>query len=180
MIVRGVLVGVAVFGGALACGPSAHAAEGSEAEGRVSEEKTLIGSFCGGFAAIPCPEGLACVDDPRDDCDPNRGGADCGGVCRKDPPRPDACAHPHPGLDYVSQDPEQCLAITFSCAEGAQRFFNPCGCGCRDTGRRCNDNNPNREYISQDPELCAAIRFFCESGYQPFFDACGCGCERAP
>lgn len=38
-------------------------------------------TFCGGFAGIRCPSGLTCYDDPRDDCDPKRGGADCGGVC---------------------------------------------------------------------------------------------------
>ena len=36
---------------------------------------------CGGFAGLLCPEGLICVDDPSDDCDPARGGADCIGVC---------------------------------------------------------------------------------------------------
>src|SRR2546423_832122 len=37
--------------------------------------------FCGGFAGIQCPDGSACVDDPSDGCDPNAGGADCGGMC---------------------------------------------------------------------------------------------------
>ncbi|HMJ15007.1 MAG TPA: hypothetical protein VK524_26520 [Polyangiaceae bacterium] len=36
---------------------------------------------CGGFAGLPCPAGFDCVDDPRDDCSPCRGGADCGGIC---------------------------------------------------------------------------------------------------
>ncbi|KAF2463130.1 uncharacterized protein BDR25DRAFT_246289, partial [Lindgomyces ingoldianus] len=39
------------------------------------------GPRCGGFAGLPCPDGLKCVDDPRDDCDPKHGGADCIGVC---------------------------------------------------------------------------------------------------
>ena len=39
------------------------------------------GQFCGGFGGIQCPDDLTCVDDPRDDCDPERGGADCGGIC---------------------------------------------------------------------------------------------------
>lgn len=38
---------------------------------------------CGGIAATQCPSGLTCVDDPRDDCDPARGGRDCSGVCVK-------------------------------------------------------------------------------------------------
>jgi hypothetical protein len=37
---------------------------------------------CGGITGIPCPEGQTCVDDPKDDCDPTRGGADCPGICK--------------------------------------------------------------------------------------------------
>lgn len=39
------------------------------------------GAFCGGIAGIPCPKGQTCVDAPGDGCDPEAGGADCGGVC---------------------------------------------------------------------------------------------------
>ena len=38
-------------------------------------------AFCGGFIGARCDEGLICIDDPRDDCDPRKGGADCGGLC---------------------------------------------------------------------------------------------------
>ncbi len=37
--------------------------------------------FCGGIAAFPCEDGQTCVDNPFDSCDPNNGGADCGGIC---------------------------------------------------------------------------------------------------
>ena len=37
---------------------------------------------CGGFGGLECPDGLTCVDDPADDCDPNKGGADCSGICQ--------------------------------------------------------------------------------------------------
>jgi hypothetical protein len=37
--------------------------------------------FCGGIAGIACPGSGACVDNPDDGCDPQRGGADCGGIC---------------------------------------------------------------------------------------------------
>ncbi len=36
---------------------------------------------CGGIAGIACPGAGKCLDDPSDDCDPEAGGADCGGVC---------------------------------------------------------------------------------------------------
>ena len=37
--------------------------------------------FCGGFGNLQCPGMGSCGDDPTDSCDPNHGGADCGGVC---------------------------------------------------------------------------------------------------
>ena len=46
-------------------------------------------AFCGGIAGIPCADGLECVDDPSDECDPNNGGADCGGICV--PPKGEPC-----------------------------------------------------------------------------------------
>ena len=38
---------------------------------------------CSGFAGIACSgdRNPNCVDDPRDDCDPSNGDADCGGIC---------------------------------------------------------------------------------------------------
>ncbi len=51
------------------------------------------GGFCGGIAGIQCPEGQLSVDDANDDCDPDLGGADCGGVCILEPEEPagDTC-----------------------------------------------------------------------------------------
>ena len=37
--------------------------------------------MCGGIAAIPCPNGKVCTDDPSDSCNPDQGGADCPGIC---------------------------------------------------------------------------------------------------
>ena len=48
-------------------------------------EGAAIGEFCGGFAGILCEGNGLCVDDPSDDCDPNMGGADCGGICIENP-----------------------------------------------------------------------------------------------
>ncbi len=36
---------------------------------------------CGGITGTPCFDGMKCVDDPDDDCDPKSGGADCSGIC---------------------------------------------------------------------------------------------------
>ena len=47
--------------------------------------------FCGGFIGIACPSGLRCIDDPRDSCDPKKGGADCGGICIPDNKLPEPC-----------------------------------------------------------------------------------------
>jgi hypothetical protein len=41
---------------------------------------------CGGFAGFKCDG--KCVDDPTDNCDPKRGGADCIGVCVAPPNKP--------------------------------------------------------------------------------------------
>ena len=48
---------------------------------REGECKKSEPQACGGIAGIPCPSGKTCVDDPADDCDPKRGGADCPGIC---------------------------------------------------------------------------------------------------
>ncbi|KAK1750135.1 hypothetical protein QBC47DRAFT_353950 [Echria macrotheca] len=37
--------------------------------------------FCGGFAGFACKDGKICIDHPGDGCDPQNGGADCGGIC---------------------------------------------------------------------------------------------------
>ena len=41
------------------------------------------GQFCGGIAGTPCPEGFVCKDVPGDGCNPQQGGADCPGRCRR-------------------------------------------------------------------------------------------------
>jgi len=39
-------------------------------------------AHCGGFVGAACPGKEECVDDPSDDCDPKKGGADCIGICQ--------------------------------------------------------------------------------------------------
>jgi hypothetical protein len=85
--------------------------------------------FCGGIAGLPCPDGYTCVDDPTDNCNPAKGGADCAGYCKKAKPSPSACKA-DPSKTYISTDPNQCAVIKFFCAEG-EPFFDDCGCGCQ-------------------------------------------------
>lgn len=59
---------------AVRCAAGTHCVDGA----CVPDQKRV---FCGGIAGIPCPGAGQCIDDPSDDCDPNAGGADCGGIC---------------------------------------------------------------------------------------------------
>lgn len=55
--------------------------------GHIADEPGSCLQICGGFAGIQCSEpGAQCIDDPSDDCDPQSGGADCGGLCLPPPP----------------------------------------------------------------------------------------------
>jgi hypothetical protein len=77
-----------------------------------SAQCVAVGPFCGGIACFPCPGAGSCVDDPTDDCDPEMGGADCGGRC-------------------------VCLAIGL-CVDGFAWDASPDVCGCVELG----DPNP--------------------------------------
>jgi hypothetical protein len=88
--------------------------------------------YCGGIAGLECPAGLLCIDDPHDDCDPEQGGADCLGLCVKPlaEPKPEDCDYDDPTRNYVSDSPQECQLILFTCVEGWAPFFDECGCGC--------------------------------------------------
>ncbi len=81
---------------------------------------------CGGIAGFPCEVGYECVDEPNDDCDPARGGADCGGICVA-ALEPGACATDADCYFYRSLRPcEICadgtaLCPRHLCAEGTCR-----------------------------------------------------------
>jgi hypothetical protein len=90
------------------------------------EPGDMEGVYCGGFAGIACPEGYVCKDDPLDDCNPDKGGSDCGGICLAA-----GADCKRKGRQYVSTDPDTCAAILFYCAPGLARFSDEdCGCGC--------------------------------------------------
>jgi hypothetical protein len=68
--------------------------------------------FCGGIAGFPCPLGLTCVDNPNDDCDPQRGGADCEGMCVREK-KPATCggiggAYCPPGYECADDPGDDC------------------------------------------------------------------------
>ncbi|QSQ28639.1 hypothetical protein JY651_18750 [Pyxidicoccus parkwayensis] len=131
-----VLAGLAIAQALKSAAPQATAAAQEPKASKPS------GPACGGIAGFACPEGYSCVDDPSDDCDPNNGGADCGGICTAAPEQSaqagdggtgdtKACDSSDPNVSYVSKDPERCSAIRFACEAGKEPFFNDCGCGCQ-------------------------------------------------
>ncbi len=128
MSIRVLALGLLCLGavGQVACSTDAEGAQEGAGDG-----KPKGGQFCGGFAAIRCPEGLTCVDDPHDDCDPNAGGRDCGGICvEPDTDKRPKCDYEDPKRSYISGELDECTAIDFQCPEGSTAFFNDCGCGC--------------------------------------------------
>jgi hypothetical protein len=64
-------------------------------------------------------------------------------------PSTDQCADP--GRSYVSQDPQECRLLLFSCAEGTP-FFDACGCGCM--VERCGTDEAGNEVICGAGEFC--------------------------
>ncbi|HYD48454.1 MAG TPA: hypothetical protein VEB21_08910, partial [Terriglobales bacterium] len=78
-----------------ACNDGSHACPRGQCRNGVCEvviDSCRERDFCGGIAGIPCRDGFECIDDPADDCDPNAGGADCGGVCVPREQAPPQCS----------------------------------------------------------------------------------------
>ena len=46
------------------------------------QEGAIDGRPCGGPSQLTCREGLICVDNPGDNCDPTRDGLKCPGTCK--------------------------------------------------------------------------------------------------
>lgn len=130
----------------------AHAAGTSVSADGACEEET---QFCGGFGNLPCNAGEICVDDPNDGCDPNNGGADCGGMCIPGP----------------SCEPVLCELF---CENGFATDENGCEvCSCAEPVDTCGP-------IVNDYETELAEIMACETD-----DECGqvlvgtsCGCTR--
>ncbi len=92
-------------------------------------------SFCGGIAGIPCPPGQQCVDNPSDGCDPQNGGADCGGICIEAPPTHTFCG----GIAGIQcPDTEQCVDDPNDSCDPKQGGAD-CGGICVAAGEACGD-----------------------------------------
>jgi hypothetical protein len=81
-------------------------------------------THCGGIAGFPCPGAGVCQDDPSDSCDPQNGGADCGGICRCGP-TPKPCAQ---GTVW-NGDPAICACVPEPPAQGSTCGMNTCPAG---------------------------------------------------
>jgi hypothetical protein len=79
---------------------------------------------CGGIAAFPCPGAGVCLDDPSDTCDPQNGGADCGGLCSCGPNNK-LCAR---GTVW-NGDPTVCACVPEKPAPGPTCGPNTCPAG---------------------------------------------------
>ena len=94
--------------GSLSC-PRAHCVDGA----CTVDSKPCSGRpMCGGIAGLSCQPGLECVDDPADDCVPERGDADCAGICVPDA-KPPTCggitgATCPPGFECVDDQGDMC------------------------------------------------------------------------
>jgi hypothetical protein len=99
------------------------------------------GPECGGFAGIACAGLGRCVDDPSDACDPEMGGADCGGNCVCD-----ALAKCREG-SHFDADPKVCTCVP-------DTTLDPCAAVRCAAGTHC-------EVIGEDAAACVSDGPFC-------------------
>ena len=130
---------------------------------------------CGGISGRPCPRGFTCSDDPGDDCAPESGGADCGGICvrkRRNPCARIRCAE---GTVCCPRCGGLCLPLDIPCS-GDLCVRQPCNeavCGpgeyccnascsrCVPLGSGCTDEvcAPNNEPCGQT--VCVEGSYCC-------------------
>ncbi len=109
------------------------------------------GAACEGVSGCSC-EGADCGALYADLGACEAAHAACGG---------DACPDPNdPEVDYVSEDPDFCATVKFTCAPGKMPFSDDCGCGC----------------APDEPAMCGGIAAIPCEGEGEFCDVAGhCG-----
>lgn len=79
------LIILAAFIFVLASGMTAVAQDSGNSSGQksaaTSKSSRISHPPCGGPGAIPCPGGMRCIDNPTDNCDPEKDGINCPGLC---------------------------------------------------------------------------------------------------
>ena len=125
-------------------------------------------AFCGGIAGIPCPQGELCIDDPSDDCDPENGGADCGGICVSEPTPAFcggiagiACPKGQQCIDDPSDDCDPAKGGA-DCGGICVTRTNPCAAVLCKTGTECIDRGGVAVCVPIPTDPCAAVR--CRAG----------------
>jgi hypothetical protein len=112
------------------------------------------GPFCGGFAGIACPGSGSCVDNPGDGCDPEHGGADCGGICECNIRA--LCVR---GLVFDAS-PEVCACVPAPDACAAVRCRAGTHCELADDGASCAPDepiNPCAAVLCPAPSSCDVV-----------------------
>lgn len=127
---------------------------------------------CGGLLGLACPDKFTCVDDWRDDCDLDNGGADCPGLCEHS----DGGAACATGIPFGCGPAEVCVAGPYA---------TPCAPPADDVPPQCFDGTCVAAdcglVAPYDPSIldCANTPIRCAHGYTVHEDACGCSCVPA-
>ena len=132
---------------------------------------------CGGIAGLPCPKGFVCVDDPRDDCDPEAGGADCIGICMKKATDPCATIRCRQGTTCCPQCGGICIPNGIRCSTVlcTREACNQVVCGpgeyccnescsiCAPLGGACTDQfcGPPGQGVPCGPTICPVGQVCC-------------------
>jgi hypothetical protein len=138
---------------------------------------------CGGIAGLPCPKGFVCVDDPREDCDPETGGVDCSGICMRKVKDPCAAIRCRQGTKCCPHCGGICIPDNIRCSHRLC-VSEPCNqtvCGpgeycCNESCSRCVGlgQGCTREFCPPEPppgEPCGRNR--CGAGEYCCNPSCG-------
>jgi hypothetical protein len=134
---------------------------------RGSAQISTPGAMCGGLAGFSCPDGYACVEDPRDCCEPAAGGADCSGICVPVDDNPCAAMLCIEGTTCCPQCGGICIPNSITCSADLC-VSEPCNrvmCG------------PGEYCCNESCSLCVGLGQVCTDEYcppqQPSGEPCG-------